>query len=49
MATYLVVFRADTERGTAPFSTFSIDVKPAGFSETLRAFNMSAYGLIKKD
>ena len=45
----LCSFRADTERGTAPFSTFSIDVKPGGFSETLRAFNMGAYGLIKKD
>ena len=49
MATYLVVYRADTERGTAPISLFPMNVKPAGFSGTLRAVYMSTHMVIKKD
>ena len=36
------------EWGTAPISTFPTDVRPAGLSGNLSAFNMSAYVLIIK-
>ena len=36
------------EWGTAPISALSICRKPVGFSESLRAFNMSAHVLINK-
>ena len=53
MALNLVVIRADTDRGTAPISTLSPGVRPAGFSGTLRAFDMkraraNKKGLIQK-
>ena len=36
------------ERGSAPIGTFPTDVRPAGFSGNLSAFNMGAYVLLIK-
>ena len=50
MAINFAVFRADTEGVKPRLARFrSTHVKPVGFSETLRAINMSKYGLIKID